>query len=157
MSDLTVVARLLAKIDKDGPLPKWAPFLGPCWIWAGKPKAEGYGTFTVERRPEYAHRASYVIHRGPIPDGLVIDHLCRVRICVNPAHLEPITRHENFVRGIRAIHPEHGTHCAQGHEWNDENTYWNPARTQRHCRVCSRERRSSTAARHNLDYGNEQR
>ena len=81
MSDLTVVARLLAKIDKDGPLPKWAPFLGPCWIWAGKPKAEGYGTFTVERRPEYAHRASYVIHRGPIPDGLVIDHLCRVRIC----------------------------------------------------------------------------
>lgn len=66
-----------------------------CWIWQRGMYQGGYGHF----RDNYAHRASYEMHVGPIPDGLVIDHLCRVRACVNPSHMEPVTSGENTKRG----------------------------------------------------------
>lgn len=69
-----------------------------CWIWWGKPDAGGYGRLSINHRDAYAHRASYEHHVGPIPDGLTIDHLCRNRKCINPAHLEPVTLSENSRR-----------------------------------------------------------
>lgn len=76
-----------------------------CWIWKGPVAPNGYGQMP-SRANEYgerlAHRASYRFHVGPIPDGLEIDHLCRVRCCVNPAHLEAVTHSVNILRGIES-------------------------------------------------------
>ena len=72
-----------------------------CWIWTGQTTIAGYGQFTRNRKTIYAHRAMYESEVGPIPEGLVIDHLCRTPSCVNPAHLEPVTNAENVRRGNR--------------------------------------------------------
>lgn len=70
-----------------------------CWIWGRFTLPNGYGQLTVKGKRTLAHRYMYEKHVGPIPDGLVIDHLCRVRNCVNPDHLEPVTHTENQRRG----------------------------------------------------------
>lgn len=73
-----------------------------CWNWTGG-TTKGYGSFSaVGRKKVYAHRFSWELHRGPIPDGLVIDHLCRNTRCVNPDHLEPVTQLENVRRAVRS-------------------------------------------------------
>lgn len=69
-----------------------------CWLWEGALRG-GYGRVKLDGRTQAAHRASYELHVGPIPSGLVLDHLCRNRSCVNPAHLEPVTTEENIRRG----------------------------------------------------------
>lgn len=69
-----------------------------CWLWAGAPGKNGYGRISVENTVRYAHRVSYETFVGPIPQGLTIDHLCRVRMCINPGHLEPVTLAENTRR-----------------------------------------------------------
>lgn len=74
-----------------------------CWIWIGA-RTEGYGQLSSGRREEgniSAHRFAYVLLRGPIPVGFEPDHLCRLRCCVNPWHMEPVTRRENALRGLR--------------------------------------------------------
>lgn len=73
----------------------------PCLIWQGNPMGTGYGTTWQGEKKMLAHRWMYEQTYGPIPDGLVIDHLCRVRLCVNPDHLEPVTDAENIRRGER--------------------------------------------------------
>jgi hypothetical protein len=70
-----------------------------CWVWQWRIGPDGYGVVHVRRSPRQAHRVIYESHVGPIPAGLDLDHLCRVRACVNPAHLEPVTRAENIRRG----------------------------------------------------------
>jgi hypothetical protein len=70
-----------------------------CWLWLGFVKQNGYGRHYANSGDVYAHRFSYELHRGAIPDGLHIDHLCRVRCCVNPYHLEAVTQGENTLRG----------------------------------------------------------
>src|SRR5439155_25368097 len=89
-------------INKDGPLPEYAPELGRCWIWTGT-LWDGYGTMAINRRSQpgsyTAHRLIYQFLRGPIPNGMTLDHLCRVRNCVRPDHLEPVTLRENLIRG----------------------------------------------------------
>lgn len=113
-----------------------------CWLWKQKPSAEGYGRFQTKPDPHtYAHRFAYELLVGPIPEGLHLDHLCRVRICVNPQHLEPVTCRENVIRGIgpAAIHHAQ-THCIHGHEFTQANTYYRrdrkyPARICRRCRA----------------------
>lgn len=69
-----------------------------CWRFTGAIQPNGYGYFFFEGRMRYAHRVAYQLHVGPIPAGHDLDHLCRVRDCCNPAHLEPVTRRENLRR-----------------------------------------------------------
>lgn len=81
--------RLLKRLDRSG----------PCWIWTGCLYPTGYGLFVGnDRLPHRAHRIAYELWKGPIPAGLVIDHLCCNRACCNPAHLEAVTQRENVLR-----------------------------------------------------------
>lgn len=117
-----------------------------CWLWIGNTNKHGYGIVQqggLEGGMRLrAHRAVYELLVGPIPDGLTLDHLCRVRHCVNPAHLEPVTRGENVRRG----EPAQRTHCPLGHEYNAANTYYRPSGA-RVCRHCARIRNRTNKAR----------
>lgn len=95
---LDLVDRFLSKVNKSGPVPDYRPELGPCWLWLMEPAVTGYGVISIENQVQYAHRVSYELFVDAIPDGLTIDHLCRVQMCVNPAHLEPVTLAENTRR-----------------------------------------------------------
>lgn len=108
-----------------------------CWLWTGSLDTPGYGTVGSDSRKWLAHRVAYRLFVGPIPDGLTIDHLCRVRHCVNPDHLEPVTNAENIRRGMSpsAINARK-THCTHGHEFTPENTRITPQ--GRKCRICVR-------------------
>lgn len=110
-----------------------------CWRWKKALNTYGYGVVTVRGfKTQQAHRIAYELCVGPIPDGLEIDHLCRVRSCVNPSHLEPVTRRENLIRGIGFPgENKRKTHCPQGHEYTPENLL--PAHAKvghRTCRLC---------------------
>lgn len=114
-----------------------------CWLWLGARADTGYGHVRRSKdgmvREVLAHRHAYATLRGPIPTGMDIDHLCRVRHCVNPDHLEPVTRRENLLRSpfTRASIRSRQTHCVHGHPFDEENTRW--YRGTRTCRACSRE------------------
>lgn len=104
-----------------------------CWLWAGKIGPRGYGYVGSNRRA--AHRVSFEEHVGPIAEGLVIDHLCRNKLCVNPAHLEPVTPKENTLRGSGPSAMNIlKTHCPKGHEYSAENTFLRSR--GRDCRTC---------------------
>jgi hypothetical protein len=76
------------------------PTLGSnCWCWTGRINRNGYGRARWEGRDPVVHRTVWTILRGLIPDGLILDHLCKVRNCVNPLHLQPVTHQENTLRG----------------------------------------------------------
>lgn len=110
---------------------------GECWIWQGRARsgrAKTYGVMHFASRIKAAHRYVYELLVGPVPEGLVLDHLCRRPLCVNPAHLEPVTQGENVRRGSSAQR----THCVHGHLYDEANTRW--YRGHRHCRTCQRER-----------------
>lgn len=94
-----------------------------CWNWLGRPHSRGYGRLYVGGRALFAHRISYLLFVGPIPPGLHIDHLCRNRLCVNPAHLEPVTCAENIRRGEPGKARRELTHCKHGHAFDEANTY----------------------------------
>jgi hypothetical protein len=72
-----------------------------CWVWQGSTSGKGYGYLRVNGRSNYAHRVSYEAFVGPIPEGEVIDHLCRNARCCNPSHLEPVSTSVNVQRGLR--------------------------------------------------------
>lgn len=124
--------RLMRHIDKqpDG-----------CWLWTSTLQPNGYGRIGEGGkygRGVLSHRASYEQFIGPIPAAMTIDHLCRNRRCVNPAHLEVVTLRENVLRGDTfAARKAQQTHCINGHEFSDENTYFRPNGT-RACRECRR-------------------
>lgn len=121
----TVIDRIMQRVERSG----------ECWLWTGHLDRYGYGQISVNNHREKVHRAAYEAFVGLIPDGLVIDHTCRVRRCVNPAHLEPVTHAENVRRGTPANSLK--THCPQGHAYDDANTYRGAGR--RDCRTCRRE------------------
>lgn len=132
-----VAARFWPKVDKRGP--------GECWVWNACRDRHGYGMFGVGGRAggnARAHRVSYELSVGPIPDGLVIDHLCRNRACVNPQHLEPVTMRTNILRGEAASALRESkaaiTHCPAGHPYSPENTIYRKGTGWRRCRECSR-------------------
>jgi hypothetical protein len=127
-----------------------------CWIWTGSTNGDAkhpeydYGKISTgtKRHPKltYAHRIAYELFRCPIPEGMDIDHLCRVRLCVNPWHLEPVTFQENMRRGNSGKHQAARTHCPQGHPYNPENTmiiapHGLRKSINRMCRECCRTRR----------------
>jgi hypothetical protein len=113
-----------------------------CWLWTAYVSPKGYGTFSFGGKACASHRFSYQMLIGPIPDGLQIDHLCRVRHCVNPAHLEPVTSLENSRRGIAGLvttlRQKSKTHCPRGHPYDEANTYTYPRTGARRCRACHR-------------------
>ena len=109
-----------------------------CLVWTGGKKPLGYGTFTFGGRTYLPHRLVWEWVNGPIPEGRVIDHLCRNRLCVKISHLEVVTQQENILRGNGATAPHaRATHCPQGHPYSPENT--EIRRGRRQCRECKRE------------------
>ncbi len=113
-----------------------------CWEWIGYDGPNGYGRVKLVGRNILAHRAVYEALVGTIPEGAELDHLCRNRRCVNPAHLEPVTRRVNVLRGVApaAVNAKK-THCIRGHEYTPENTRAGINRAghpTRACRTCIR-------------------
>lgn len=138
--DPRLPARFWAKVELGG---------GGCWIWTASRKPNGYAQIRSCGRTLYAHRVSYEALVGPIPAGLDLDHLCRVRHCVRPDHLEAVDRATNIRRGMIAeVNRRRAaarTHCPQGHPYSPENTRFE--KVGRSCRACSRSRRRPTPQR----------
>ena len=110
---------------------------GQCWLWTGAIGPTGYGSCRWKRKTRAAHRLVYEHLIGPVPEGLELDHLCKTRHCVNPAHLEPVTHAENLRRGINYWRDR--THCISGHEYTAETIRWRPT-GHRICRICEQEK-----------------
>lgn len=137
----------------------WNKFLvdDGCWFWTAGVNSDGYGSFCDDdRRTKGAHRVLYEILRGPLPEGMTLDHqchnadescpggpTCRHRRCVNPGHLEPVPNEVNSSRG--RSHWRTLTHCVKGHPFDEENTYIPPGEpNHRQCRQCKRDRKGRT-------------
>lgn len=124
-------------------------YSSPCWIFNRSGKCNrGYNQIMLpDGSQPLAHRYFYEQLVGSIPEGLTLDHLCRIRNCVNPAHLEPVTRGENTLRGDTITgNNRRKTQCKRGHAFTPENTRITPQGT-RCCRACARERRKRESAR----------
>lgn len=134
----TPLERFEAKVDLSG----------DCWLWTGGLDRHGYGKFTVMYRTLIAHRAGWELLVGPIEAGHELDHTCHQldsgctpdtclhRRCVNPDHLEPVTR------AVHARRSAGGSHCRQRHPYTEESSYWR-ADGRRECRICRRLRRTA--------------
>lgn len=108
--------RFWAKVNKHGPVPECRQDLGECWVWTAYVDPDGYGRIAVGERMALAHRVSWELANGSVPDGHELDHLCRRRSCIRPSHLEPVLQRENWIRGeaTSAINAKK-THCLNGH------------------------------------------
>lgn len=112
----------------------------PCWVSDRARQKNGYTKIGCEGRTRLTHRVAYEAFVGQIPDGMVIDHLCRERACCNPAHLEAVTTRENLVRGdTLTAHEVAQQACKRGHAFTPANTYMRRDRLGRMCRKCRAE------------------
>ena len=131
--------------DLESRLARYVDATGICWLWNGARDRHGYGR--TERTG--AHRWVYEQLVGPIPKGLDLDHLCRVHECVNPDHLEPVTRQTNLLRGSRSAAAALRTTCRNGHDLTEPGaTCQRNGRTR--CRECERERGRRASARRTI-------
>lgn len=126
-ASIPIEQRFWAKVEKTN----------TCWLWLGS-KVKGYGQFWLNGKLHLAHRVSYeTIHSGNIPNGMVLDHICKNHSCVNPEHLRVVTQRENISYGDSPVADNiHKTHCPQGHPYNDENTIIRNG--HRYCRECKK-------------------
>lgn len=107
---------------------------GGCWIWRGRPGPIGYVDIKRWGRRWLAHRFAWTYTNGPIPEGMTVDHICFVRNCVNPDHLQLLSHEDNVRRQQRWLNR---THCMSGeHEWVEENIYRSPGNGRSRCRKC---------------------
>jgi hypothetical protein len=115
-----------------------------CWNWIGG-HSIGYGCLAWNGKRDWAHRISYILTFGSIPEGLELDHLCRNRSCVNPTHLEPVTHRENVYRGESPMaYKKRQTVCVRGHSLDETNVYRIPSKpTSRFCRICASQYRKT--------------
>lgn len=110
-----------------------------CWEWQGTKGKFGYGQTYYVDRTRNAHRVSFMVFKDMDVEGLDIDHMCRNIACVNPEHLQKVTRRTNLLIGNTIARKNaEKTHCPSGHEYSTENTY--TCRNERQCRICSRMR-----------------
>ena len=128
-----------------------------CWEWKGGKSWNGYGHFWLDGKTVLSHRYSYELYVGPIPVGLVMDHLCRTRDCVNPLHIEPVTplvsareRIQGGGGGSSGAYQLAKTHCPQGHPYSGDNLVVRGG--SRRCRKCISEHKKATYA-HNRAFG----
>lgn len=128
-----------------------------CWVWMGAIEGGGYGQYrwpgTPSRRT-HAHRVSWMLRRGPIPEGMYLDHICRVRCCVNPSHLRVVTPRQNAIENSVGAAAKNAakTHCPLGHPYTTENTYQYQYGTGglRICKQCSRIHGEKKKGRHRV-------
>ena len=133
-ASLTPIERFMARVEvpTDG--------IDSCWEWLGVRNWGGYGEFYLDGKTRKAHRVSYELVRGNIPEGYQLDHLCSNRGCVNPYHLEPVTNAVNAKRG-KVNQNLRKTHCKHGHAFDEANTYYRltvRGTAARQCRACKR-------------------
>jgi HNH endonuclease len=140
---------IIKKIDKNGPIPSTRPELGPRWVWRGYISPKGYGRTSIKGKSVRVHKAVFEALRGPIEEGLELDHLCRVNACCNPVHLEPVPHRVNVQRGDARTLKLLVTHCPAGHAYTEENTrkkILQSGGVNRVCRTCERQYKRSPEA-----------
>lgn len=133
------VTKLFERRGRGGYYPPFVDYIdasGDCWLWTGATETTGYGVTRWLGRKALPHRVIWEALVGPIPEDMQIDHLCRVRSCVNPDHLEPVTPKENTRRSVMSLYsgPRHRTHCPSGHPYSGKNVRL--YRGRRYCRTC---------------------
>jgi hypothetical protein len=119
------------------------PSLSDCWEWQGSKNKHGYGHFKYKRKTHRAHRISWTLIKGEIPEGMCVLHRCDNRLCVNPFHLFLGTNQDNMDDKMKKNrhHSSQKTHCPQGHPYSEDNTYWTKREAHRLCRACDRARK----------------
>lgn len=128
---MSAIDRFNSRIDKSG----------GCWLWTGPIRKNGYAQFKIGKKQVSTHRFSYEHFKGAIPEGLELDHLCRVRHCANPDHLEAVDRRTNLGRSSLPMlwaARRAKTHCPAGHPYDASNTYVYKATGHRDCKTCRR-------------------
>lgn len=123
---------------KDPSVAEYIDASGDCWLWTGRVVGGGYGETTIGGVDRYVHRVVWEALVGPIPDGLQVDHMCRVRRCANPDHLRLVTSRENTLAGYGSGFQRNSrkTHCPDGHPYSGPNLY--RVSGARRCRSCLR-------------------
>ncbi len=149
MGSAADIARFMTKVDRSGPP---HPKMGtPCWLWRGRPNAEGYAQFYTGGKTYRAHRWIFEQINGPVSAALHCDHLCRVRHCTNPDHVEPVTPRENLMRGeTLAAFRASRTHCPSGHPLSGPNLYEKRQKNgcaHRQCKTCMAAHRNKPESR----------
>lgn len=136
MTPAEIIARLERHISRDD---------SGCWVWTGAVQSSGYGSIGWDGKTYLAHRASYEAYHGPIPAGLQVDHLCCVKLCVNPEHLEAVTGLVNMQRRNGRV-----DECKRNHPLSGDNLLITKS-GKRQCRECGRQRVREAYARRKGD------
>lgn len=136
------IERLFGTKVQIGSTPESCPDLGPCLLWTAAKNDCGYPVVRLGGRNQYAHRIAFQMARGSIPEGFKLDHLCRVANCINPQHLEAVTKRENLMRST-CVSAKNAAKlcCPKGHSLTGENLIpWFLERGKHVCRTCKNER-----------------